>query len=177
MKAAFRYAKSLLQLAVERKELDAIVADMALIASTAEASRELVLFLKSPVIAKSHKKEALAGIFDGKISETTRAFMDILVRKGREDSLLAVTKAFEKLYHEYAGIVDVEVTTASELDPVQEQQLVASLQTKTGKKVVVSKKIDPAVRGGVKARIGDTVIDGTVQHKLEQLRNTLHAKG
>lgn len=177
MKAASRYAASLLQLAVERNNLDAVVKDMTDIGTTLEGSRELAVFLRSPVVNAQQKRTVLKELFEGKVSETTSAFLDILVRKGREDQIHEVVRAFKKLYNEHAGIVEVEVTTASELSSKQEESLKTALEQRTGKKIVILKQIDPSVRGGIKARIDDTVIDGTVQYKLEKLRKSLQVKG
>ncbi len=177
MKAASRYAASLLQLAVERGELDTIVKDMADIGATLQGSRELVVFLRSPVVNAQQKRAVLKELFDGKVSHTTGMFLDILVKKGREDQIQDVVAAFKKLYNEHVGIVEVEVTTASEISSGQENSLKTALEQHTGKKVVINRVVDPSVRGGIKARIGDTVIDGTVQHKLEQLRKSLQVKG
>lgn len=177
MKAAIRYAKSLLQLAVERKELDAVSRDMILMDNTIKASRDLVLFLRSPIISKSQKLKALQELFGDKVSSTTNAFIEIIVRKGRESEIIDMVTAFRKLYNEHSGIVEVEITTAGELSAEQKGKLSTSLESRTGKKVILSERVDPAVRGGIRARIEDTVIDGTIQYKLEQLRNTLLTKG
>lgn len=177
MKAAIRYAKSLLLLAVERKELDAVSRDMILMDNTIKASRDLVLFLRSPIISKSQKLKALQELFGDKVSSTTNAFIEIIVRKGRESEIVDMVSAFRKLYNEHSGIVEVEITTAGELGTQQREKLSTSLEARTGKKVILTERIDPAVRGGIRARIEDTVIDGTIQYKLEQLRNTLLTKG
>jgi F-type H+-transporting ATPase subunit delta len=177
MKASTRYAKSLLELAVERNELEAISEDMKLMENTVDGSRDLVLFLRSPIISKSQKLNVLKEVFGDKISDTTKAFIDIIVRKGRESDIVSVGSAFRKLYNEHSGIVEVEITTSTELGSAQRIELVKSLESRTGKKVILTERIDPSVRGGIRARIEDTVIDGTIQHKLEQLRNTLITKG
>ncbi len=177
MKASIRYAKALLELAVERNELDTISEDMKLMENTIDGSRDLVLFLRSPIIGKSQKLNVLQEIFAGKISETTKAFIDILVRKGRESDIVSVGSSFRMLFNEHSGIIVVEITTASGLGSDQRVKLIKSLESRTGKKVELIERIDPSVRGGIRARIDDTVIDGTIQYKLEQLRNTLITKG
>lgn len=177
MKAATRYASALIQLGIERNELEVIAADISLLGNTIDASHDLVLFLKSPIINKARKKEALNAIFKDKISSVTTSFLEILVKKGRESSIVDVVRAFKKLYNDHCGIIEVEVTTANELDESQKHSLSQSLSKRTGKKIVLMTKIDKSVKGGIKARIDDTVIDGTIEYKLEQLRNTLLVKG
>lgn len=177
MKAATRYASSLIQLGIERNELEVIAADISLLGNTIDASHDLVIFLRSPIINKARKKEALNTIFKDKISSVTSSFLEILVKKGRESTIVDVVRAFKKLYNEHCGIIEVEITTASELDESQKNSLSQSLSKRTGKKIVLMTKIDKSVKGGIKARIDDTVIDGTIEYKLEQLRNTLLVKG
>lgn len=177
MKAATRYASSLIQLGIERNELEVIAADISLLGNTIDASHDLVLFLRSPIINKARKKEALNTIFKDKISSVTSSFLEILVKKGRESTIVDVVRAFKKLYNDHCGIIEVEITTASELDESQKNSLSQSLSKRTGKKIVLMTKIDKSVKGGIKARIDDTVIDGTIEYKLEQLRNTLLVKG
>lgn len=177
MKASIRYAKSLLELAVERNDLESISDDMKLMENTVNTSRDLVLFLRSPIISKMQKLSVLHEVFADKVSETTNAFIEILVRKGRASDILSVGSAFRKLYNVHCGIVEVEVTTASKLGEDQKVELAKSLESRTGMKVILTERVDLSVRGGIRARIEDTVIDGTIQHKLEQLRNTLLTKG
>jgi len=177
MKAAYRYANSLLQLAVERGELEAIANDMETLGSTIDGSRDLMVFLRSPVVNKAQKLNVLNEVFAGKIGSTTSTFIDILVRKGRADEVARTVKAFKELYNTHSGILEIEVTSATELSSDQQEKLKSSLESKTGKKVVLLLTVDPSVRGGIRARIDDTVIDGTIVHKLEQLRNTLLFKG
>jgi F-type H+-transporting ATPase subunit delta len=150
---------------------------MKLMENTIGGSRDLVLFLRSPIISKSQKLNVLQEVFAGKISDTTKAFIDILVRKGRESDIVSVGTAFRKLYNEHSGIVVIDVTTTAALGSEQREKLASSLESRTGKKVELREHIDPSVRGGIRARIDDTVIDGTIQYKLEQLRNTLITKG
>ncbi|HKJ34381.1 MAG TPA: ATP synthase F1 subunit delta [Balneolales bacterium] len=177
VKAARRYATSLIEVAIERKIVDEILEDITLIDNTLRGSRELVLFMKSPIIKRDIKKKVLDELFGDKISELTQMFIEIMIRKGREDILPSVFRAFIDLYNDYAGIVKIKVVSAEKLTNKQLDTLKKSLESKTQKKVDLEISQDKTLRGGLKVRIEDTVIDGTVQHKLEELENLLYSTG
>jgi len=177
MNAASRYASSLLQLAVERNEVEVVNQDMLFISRTLKDSRDLWLALKSPIIAKSVKTSLMNTLFYSHVSKTTQAFIDLLLNKSRIVMLAQTAEAFKDQYNQYSGIIEVEITTFEKLSKEQEEKLIQSLQKSTGKKIMLKPVTDTRILGGLKARIDDTVIDGTVQYKLETLRKTLIQKG
>jgi len=177
MKAASRYASALLQLAVERNEIEQVNQDMQFISRTLKDSKDLWLALKSPIISKSVKSTLMNTLFYNNVSKTTQAFIDLLLKKSRIVMLGQTADAFKDQYNLFAGIIEVEITTSEALSKDQEQKLDQMLQKSTGKKIILKPIIDSRILGGIKARIDDTVIDGTVQYKLETLRKTLIQKG
>lgn len=172
-KAARRYATALLELAEERDEVGQILEDIRLINNTLEGSRDLVVFLKSPVIKFDDKIEALEELFFEDLEKTTRLFVELLARKDRVKLLDQVTTAFIEKYKEYAGIITVEVFVARELEQDQKERLQSELEDKTQKTVDMNITVDKTLKGGMAIRIDDTVIDGTVKHKLEELEESL----
>ncbi|MEX0609960.1 MAG: ATP synthase F1 subunit delta [Balneolaceae bacterium] len=168
-KAAHRYAIALLELADENKSVDQTLEDVLLIKNTLEGSRDLLLFLKSPTVKPAKKVAVLEAVFSGKISELVYRFVILIASKGREDILDDITLAFIEKYNEYAGIITVEVRVANAIDDSQLNEITKVLEKTTGKKVNVDLKIQPELKGGMAVKIDDTVIDGTVKHKLEQL--------
>lgn len=177
MNAEKRYASSLLQLAVERNEVEVVYEDMQSVSLTLKESRDLRLALKSPVITVTAKSTIIRSLFFNKVCTTTQAFIDMLLKKSRIDLLAQIAEKYTQLYHDYAGIIEVEVTTTEALSKEQEANLVHSLHTSTGKKILLKPLIDPAIIGGIKARIDDTVIDGSIQYKLQTLRKSLIQQG
>lgn len=172
-KAARRYATALIELAKERDEVDSILKDVEFIHNTLEGSRDLVLFLKSPVINFDDKTQALEKIFFDKLEELTKQFVTLLSRKDRINLLDQIAKAFIEKYKEYAGIITVDVYVAHELDDQQQELLHQNLEQKTQKKVDMNISVDESLKGGMAIRIEDTVIDGTVKHKLKELEKSL----
>lgn len=171
-KAARRYASALLQLAKERDNVESVLNDIELIKNTIDDSRELELFLRSPIINFDDKGKALEELFGDRVGELIQKFIALMARKDRVAILYQVTQAFIELYNEYAGIIEIQVTSAAPLSDEQEQALHDALEQKTGKKVNLSLSVDESLKGGLAVRIDDTVIDGTIKHKLEQLEES-----
>ena len=168
---AYRYARSLMQLAIEQGQLAAVQEDMSLVANTCEGSRDLVLLLKSPVIKGDKKDKILDAVFAGKIGTITSSFMGILVRKGREAMLPAIAEAFEEIRREHDGVVTCHVTSAAPLDE-EARTRAKDLAAKKypGKSITLSEKVDQDLIGGVIVRIGDEQYDGSVSRRLSDLR-------
>lgn len=168
---AYRYARSLMELALEQGTLDVANADMALIANTCTASRELTVLLSSPVVKADKKADVLEKVFAGKVSEITNRFIGILVRKGREGLLPQVAAAFTELYKQHKGIVTAEVTSAVPLTDDTRKRVQELANAKfPGKSIELTEKVDPALVGGLTIRIGDEQYDGSVSRRLNDLR-------
>jgi F-type H+-transporting ATPase subunit delta len=171
-KAARRYATALLEIAKEQKKVEEILEDMELIQATIDGSRDLMLFLKSPIIRFDDKQGALEKIFGDRVQDLTNMFIKLLARKNRVNLLDQVADSFIQNYNEYAGIIDVEVYTAFPMSDEQQQDLLKALEQKTQKKVEMTINHDTSLMGGIAVRIEDTVIDGTVKHKLAELEQS-----
>jgi len=171
VKAARRYAKALLELAVELEKLDKVLEDVKFVNATLEDSRDLVLMFKSPIIKEDDKRAILHSVFDDHLNEITLRFLDLLVKKEREDLVDQIFAAFFDAYNDYVGIINVSVYSSDSLTSEQESELKDALEERTGKTIKLSKQIDESLKGGIAVRIEDTVIDGTIKHKIEQLED------
>ena len=166
-----RYARSLVQLAIEKNELDAVHQDMQAIAESCNDSRDLQLLLKSPVVKSDKKAKILNKVFAGRIGSMALAFMDILVRKGREGNLYAVAKAVDVLYKEHNKIKAFEVITAQAMDDNARAKVIAIAKELHGEgEIELIEQVDPTLIGGVILRHGDEQWDGSVSRKLHDLK-------
>lgn len=172
-RVASRYASALLTSALQANILDDVRKDVHVLRTALTASRELLNVLKSPIVRYEQKKQALTNIFADKLAPLTMHFLLLLLDKRREGELPSILAAFNELYNQHKGIVEVKVLSAVELDDAQKNAILDKVKRYTGKSVVPSYSIDKALIGGFLVKMGDTVLDGTVKHQLENLKKAL----
>lgn len=166
-----RYAKSLMDLALERQELEAVHNDMQGFLE-ATKNRDLYLLLKSPIVNPDKKMSILTALFGGKAGKTTMAFFDIIIRKGREMYLPEIAADFMAQYKQHMRISTVHIITAAPLsenalEEIKERLLKSQI---TMDKVDIIQKVDSSLIGGFIIEVGDKRYDASVSHKLEQFR-------
>jgi len=168
-RAAIRYAKAILDLAVENKATDAVEKDMRSIVETIADSSELREMLASPVIKGSDKKQALASIFSGghAISE---GLIGMLVDNKRVSLLNEVAEKYIILNEQLKGEGVAFVTTAVPLTADLEKKILKQVESMTGNKVVLENKIDESIVGGFILRVGDLQYDASISNKLNNLK-------
>jgi F-type H+-transporting ATPase subunit delta len=172
-KAARRYAIALLEMCKEKNLVQQTLNDILFVQKTIDDSRELQSFLKSPIIKPSVKKETLEAVFNEHVKELTVLFISLVAKKERAGLLHEIVTAFVQEYNKFAGIIEVEVRTAQVLNDTQINELQKVLEKTTSKKVNLHTIVQDELQGGILVKIDDTVIDGTVKHKLEQLEERL----
>ncbi len=176
-KVAIRYATALFQEAKSRNEVDAVARDMQRISDSISGSPELLHFLRSQIISREAKANVLNELFDVDLSEISRSLILLILEKRREDQLPGISYVYGQLYKKELGLQDIEVLVTRKPGPDQTDLLKKVLEKKTGGKVLLSFREDPSLKGGMAIRIDDTVIDGTVKHKLQQLEATFQKAG
>lgn len=172
LKVAERYAKSLLDLAVEQGKLEEVKQDMDVVKSLVD-NRDFYLFLKSPIIKPEKKKSTLDAILSQvKLSEMTQAFARILVSKGREGNLPEVVAAFIQQYKVYKNITSVKVTSATELSAAELGSIQAQLAKMEGvtPDIELTTAVDSALIGGFVIEYNGNVYDSSVSQKIKELR-------
>ncbi|MGM0581621.1 MAG: ATP synthase F1 subunit delta [Bacteroidota bacterium] len=170
---ASRYSKSLMDLAVEKNQLEDIKADMELLSKVCKENRDFVLMLNNPILESVKKAAIIRKIFKGKVQEMTSLFFDIVSRKHRESVLPEMAKVFKQLYNEHKGIITAEVSTTFKLDEGLRSEVIKIVKEISGKEVELNEKVDEALIGGFLIRVGDKQIDETIQSKLNDLRREL----
>ena len=167
------YSEALFELAVENGTAEDVNRELAAVSEIFSANGELYEILSAPTVTDDEKTEMLTSIFGGRISDLTLDFLCLTAQKGRIRNLQGIADAFRELLYNKDGIVEVTVTTVKPLKSSQRDALKSKLEQKYGKKVIMAELTDPAVMGGVVIQCGDTLLDGSVRTKLDNMRRQL----
>lgn len=170
-RVASRYAKSLLELAVERNVLEQVHEDMLLFSKTVEENRAFQLLLSNPIVKHDKKLAILNGIFKGRVDALTLAFFEIVTRKNRESVLSQVATEFQRQYNNIKGIQEAQIVTATPLTPELRAEFSKMVAGQTGKKVQLKENVNPDLIGGFVLRVGDRQIDSSVRNSIRKLKN------
>ena len=171
LRVASRYAKSLLELAVEKNVLEEVHRDMLMFAEVCQQNYDLVLMLKNPIIKSDKKKSVLLAIFKSKVDPLTLSIFDIISRKNREAFLPAIAKEFHNLYNTMKGIRAASVSTAVPLSKELRAEMEKLVQKiAPGKKVALVENVDKDLIGGYVLKVGDRQIDDSLRTKLKTLQ-------
>lgn len=167
---AARYAKSLLDLSIEKGQLEKVYADMQWLLEICKVSRDFVNVLRSPVIKPDKKVKVLEAITTGKIGEITSAFNRLLIKKSRESNLPDIIKAFIKQYKEYKNIHLVKLTTAVPISDALKNEIIAQVNKTAGfENIELETKVNEALIGGFVLQTGDQLIDASVLYDLKNI--------
>lgn len=170
LRAASRYVKSLLGLAVEKNALDAVHADMEMFSRICQENRPFVMMLKSPVIRHEKKRAVLEKLFSTRVNPLTMAIVDILTRKNREGLLPAIASEFHNAYNEFKGVGKATLTTTLPIDKTLRDSIEAIVKKLSDKKFVeLEEKLDKDLIGGFILNVGDRQIDASVKGKLRAI--------
>ncbi len=173
LKVATRYAGALFASAHEIGVVDGVAESYAAILALVAGNRDLGIFMESPQVATQEKKDLIKTVFGEHIEPVLLHFVYLLIDKNRIENFRDIGEEFAALVEAERGIVRAQVTTAVNLADDLADQLKAKLAAQTGKTIILEKRVDPAVLGGVKVTMGDNVLDGTVRTNLDLLRKTL----
>ena len=172
-RVANRYAKSLLLLAEERGALECLENDIQLIEQTVSDSKDLNLMLASPIIKGDQKQRVLNAIFSGKIGDEAMAFLQMVVKKGRERQLRAMVSSCADMIRKRKNIQSAEVITAVPMDNETRAQVTEALSRLHDGTVELKETQDPRIIGGFVLRVEDRMIDASVRRQLQTVRRRL----
>jgi F-type H+-transporting ATPase subunit delta len=171
-----RYARALLALAEERQNLPTLQREWKELGETLAGSPALGPALANPQVPLARREALLGDILDRlPASPATRSAARLLLRKGRVMLLPDVARAFERMVEEKTGRARAAVTTATPMNDDFHRRLQERLERLSGRKLTVERLVDPAILGGVVARVGDTLYDGSLRAALARLREQLTA--
>jgi F-type H+-transporting ATPase subunit delta len=170
-----RYAQAAFELAVEKKELESWQESLRKIVELVE-DEKLVALLEDPkppfTIKKFFLQERL-----GEVNPLALNLACLLMNRGRLRLVNKISQEYDRLLDAYYGVERAEVATALPLDDEDKERLSRQLGEIMGRKIVIDAQIDPSIIGGFIARVGDTLIDGSIRNRLEALRKSLVEAG
>jgi F-type H+-transporting ATPase subunit delta len=170
-RAASRYAKSLLGLAIEKNVVEQVIEDMRLFSKVVAQNQDFALMLRNPIIKHNKKRDILEKLFKGKVNALTMAIIDIITRKNREPLLAAIAGEFQTQYNEYKSIGKATVTTATPLDAKLKAEFENMVKQLSQKKTIeLAEKVDASLIGGFVLNVGDRQIDASLKSKLKSLK-------
>jgi len=164
---AKRYAAALLKVTDAEGSTEETESFLLALKDAYASNKEFRAVLSQPRVPRAMKKRLLTKIFEGKAKKSFTDFLELLVEKTRQDILPDIADMFDRLADASKGVVKMTVKSWRPLTDAQRGALQSKLERLTGKKISIDARVDPAVRGGMLVMFGDTVIDGSVAHRLK----------
>ena len=167
---AYRYAKSLIDLAQEQNQLEKVYEDMLLLQNIIKSHRDFANLLRSPIVSADKKEKIIDAVTTGKISPLTSAFNKLLVSKGREASLPEIIKSYVAQYKDLKGIHTVKLTTATPISDDLKAQIVAQVKkTANIQNIDLQTTVDESIIGGFVLQTGDKLVDASIAYDLKEI--------
>ena len=169
-RVASRYAKSLLDLAVEKGQLEQVHGDMLYLQQLTKESRDFLNLLRSPVIKSDVKIRTINAVTEGKVNPITTAFIHLMTTKAREAVLPEIITSFINQYKEMKGIKTVKLTTAVPISDAVKSQIVEQVKRSAGyTNLELQEIIDPNIIGGFVLQADDQLIDASIAYDLKNI--------
>jgi len=171
---ARRYARAVIELGTEHKNLEQLGGELRVLAQAMKISPELISSLTNPAIRRADRRKVIDAILQRTAASAhTRNLVYLLLDGERLASLPSISREVDAMIEARSGRISAEVTSARPLDAGELAQLTAALEQLSGKQVNITRREDPDLLGGVVAKLGDTVYDGSLRTQLRNLRDEL----
>lgn len=172
--AAKRYAKALFEVARENGTVEETQVQLAAIAQSLSSDEAVRAFFDHPNIGNDVKIQAVRNAVGDKLSEPVKKTLELLVERGRGSALNEVVEAYSRIADEALGRGHAVVTSTFELTQEQQDGIAKQFSALTGKKITIETKVDKALLGGIRVRIGDTLYDGSLSSKLAEMERSFN---
>jgi F-type H+-transporting ATPase subunit delta len=166
------YAEALFDVATDKDKLEEIREQLAEFADALDDDRDLQVFFFSPYFSSQEKRDGLEKAVSGADEEFLN-FLSLLAEKHRMPAIFRIRQTFEELYAEATKKLEVNVTSAIELDKSVVEQVGKEIEKQTGRSVQLSSSVDEDVLGGLVLRVGNVVLDASLRSKLEKMRREI----
>lgn len=168
---AQRYAKSLIDIATELKQMDAVHNDIVFLNSVTDKSREFVLMLNSPIINPGKKYKVIHAITEGKISKITEKFLKLLCNKSREANLPGIITSFIEQYNSIIGLHNAKLTTATPISKELADSFISKIKASTSyDNVHLETLVDENIIGGFILQMEGKLIDNSILRNLHDVK-------
>jgi F-type H+-transporting ATPase subunit delta len=175
--ASLQYANALADIALAQEAAEATAKQLNAFGEAYAESAELRTFLASPAVTVEAKHEVLEKI-TGRLraSKIIRNFLFVIADHRRSHLIPEIVAVLQQILRQRQGVAEAEISSAVELSAAQKKELAATLARLTGKKIETKYSLDPALLGGAVVRIGDTIYDGSLRSRLNEMRSRLAAE-
>jgi F-type H+-transporting ATPase subunit delta len=163
------YGRSLFEVARDHGRLDVVREQLGQLADALESDQQLQVFFFSPYFSTQEKKEGLGRVLTG-ADPTVVNFLELLIEKHRMPALFRIRRTFDALWRDENRLLPVSVTSAVALDDATVRQIGDRIAQQTGRRVDLTARVEPDILGGIVVRVGNSVLDASVRHRLDKLR-------
>lgn len=167
---ARRYAEAFFSIAREKESIDKYQQELEMVIKTIKDTENLEEYFGHLLIPVQDKRDIASKIFSGHISSETLNFLMLVLDKRRQNYLAVILDEYKDMADEVKNITKAQLVSAQEVSEAEVQILAEKLSASTGKQVQLEQMVDPSLLGGIKLRIGDQIMDGTIAKKLEMLK-------
>ncbi len=171
---ARRYGIALYQIAKEKHKEQLIFDELSLVINSIHENADFQKLVLGSIITAVDKKQILQKVYGGRISDELLDFLFVCIDKNRMELLPEIKVVYDDFWYEDEGIVPVYVSSAIELDETYCQKLQAAFEKRLGQPAAIIVKVDESLIGGISARVGGTVYDGSISGQLAKLSYELH---
>jgi F-type H+-transporting ATPase subunit delta len=175
---ARRYARALLDVAVEKGVAEPLRAELQEMAEVIGAHKDLAALLANPAVSVERKKKLVGAVAGrAKASDLLTRLLTLMGERDRLDLLPMIAAAYAKLWNAHRGVVAAEAVSATPLDEPQTRAVAKALGAATGRQVDLSARVDPRLLGGMLVKMEGRTYDGSVRARLTALKRTLAGTG
>ena len=167
---AGRYAKSLLDLATEQNQVDAVYADMKWLQRVCKSNPDFVAVLRSPIIKPIAKAKIIESISKERVSKLTTAFIELLVRKAREINLPEIVNTYIDQFNALRNIHKVKITTAEPISEEMKKAIMANIKSTAGETYEIETQVKNELIGGFLLETNGVLVDASILRDLKDIQ-------
>ncbi|MBC8062638.1 MAG: F0F1 ATP synthase subunit delta [Clostridiaceae bacterium] len=168
-----RYALAYYQVAEEKGKVEEYLQELRELIDLIITNTDIIQLTNNPQISTSRKKELMKDIFTDKVNDDLISFINILIDKKRIHTASGILAEAEKIHLEKKNTLVAHVKTVIALADTEKEELVRKLKVKYNKNILLEDELDESIIGGVYIKIGDDIIDGTLEYKLNQIKELM----